>query len=128
MGVAGMALAKDAEVAATDIWDPSVASVFGLNGASASSTDKDRYRSLLAVPVRVGNESPPWGVVCASSNRPEHFQTFDPVDEDAPAAQRVEALRALAGQVAMCVALCKANEVRPVADNNEKGRNVRGEA
>lgn len=110
VGVAGMALAKDDEVAAPDIMDPAAISLFGLNNGVLKPQDRERYRSMFAVPVRVGSDPTPWGVVLASSSLPEHFQAPElqnGVDECTMDGHWAEAVRAVAGLVAVGVATCR---------------------
>lgn len=121
IGVGGMALLKDDEVAAPDITHESARSLFRLTNGTFREQDLVRYRSLLAVPVNVGNDGEPWGVVLATSNRPNHFRAamVGRGDEAAPN----EAISAFAGIVALAVAAQRCSDVcvaAPKGDKKEK--------
>ncbi len=124
VGVGGMALAKDSEVVAPDILDPAAISLFQLSDGLVSAVDRDRYRSLVAVPIHVGTDKWPWGVVVASSNRSDHFG----YETEHGGVQSEEGARALAGIVALAVAQSR-KEVgeslksggKPVGKNSEDG-------
>lgn len=103
IGVGGMAFARDDEVAAPDILASSAKSLFSLTSGHVRELDYKRYRSLVAVPVNVGNDPKPWGVVLASSDQPNHF-LVDGEHDDLMASLRSEALRAFGGMVALAVA------------------------
>ncbi|ETW12824.1 hypothetical protein ATO8_09783 [Roseivivax marinus] len=109
VGVGGMALAKNAEVVAPDILDPSTGSLFSLSDGAVRAEDLQRYRSMIAVPIHVNGDDAPWGVVLASSSKPDHFGNID-VDEDEDWGMAPEeAARFLAGLVALSVAIARAN-------------------
>lgn len=110
VGVGGMALARNSEVVAPDIQAPEAGSVFAVDGETVKDLDRDRYRSLIGVPVHVGEDADPMGVVVVTSNQPEHFGAEE-VDGVAPE----EGARALAGIVALAVALCRSNEAKSKA-------------
>lgn len=61
--------------------------------------DNDRHRSIAAVPIIVGSDVKPWGVVASSCDVSEHFP-----DVDQPGIQTIEAMRALSGMIALSVA------------------------
>lgn len=109
VGVAGMALAKGDEVVAPDITHPAAVSLFSLNGDVLKAEDRKLYRSMFAVPIRVGNDEHPWGVVLASSDQPQHFLPAETSGDTGASAYRAEALRALSGIAALCIAICRRN-------------------
>ena len=102
VGVGGMTLARNSEVVAPDTLAPEAGSLFTLDDVNVSALDRDRYRSLIGVPVQVGAGTRPYGVVIVTSDQPEHFGS-DEVEGVAPE----EGARALAGVVALAVALCR---------------------
>ena len=102
VGVGGLAYAKNDEVVVPDLDDPGVGTVFRLDEDLAKPEDRDRYKSLFAVPVEVGQDKRPWGVVLATNDTPEFFGSDENVGVDPE-----EAVRALAGIVALAVAVCR---------------------
>lgn len=113
IGVGGMALLKDEEVVAPDILHESARSLFRLTNGTFKDQDLVRYRSLIAVPVNVGNDAEPWGVVLATSNRPNHFATASSGSVDEAVSN--EALSAFAGIVALAVAAQRCCDERAAA-------------
>lgn len=105
VGVGGIALAKNDEVVIPDLDDAAMGTVFRLDKKMRKEEDKTSYKSLFAVPVAVGSDTIPWGVVLATSNNPYHFGRDDNTGVDPE-----EAVRALAGVVAMVVAVCRSND------------------
>jgi hypothetical protein len=101
VGVGGIALAKNDEVYAPDLDDPAIGTAFKLDDDLLKSEDRDLYKSMFAVPVTVGNDLLPWGVVLATSDTPNYFR----VDADEGVAPE-EGIRALAGIVALAVSVC----------------------
>lgn len=107
IGVAGMALAKNDEIVAPDILEPAAVSLFSLNGDWVRKEDLNRYRSMFAVPILVGTDTRPWGVVLASCSDPGHFLSPDDDIDEFGALNNKEAVRAMAGVVALAVAACR---------------------
>ncbi len=104
VGAGGVAFAKNDEVVVPDLDDPAVGTVFRLEKALKKEEDGERYKSLFAVPVQVGSDEEPWGVVMATSNVPFHFGK-----NDHQGVEPEEAVRSLAGIVALVVAVCRQN-------------------
>lgn len=52
--------------------DPGLAIIFDV-GLNRRDYDRDRYVSMVAVPIKVGRETKPWGVVTVTTDRPNHF-------------------------------------------------------
>ncbi len=102
VGVGGMALAKNAEVVAPDALAPEAGSLFSLQEPVVSALDRDRYRSMIGVPIQVGEDKSPWGVVVVTIDQPEHFG-----NGDSKGVPPEEGARALAGVVALAVALSR---------------------
>jgi hypothetical protein len=128
VGVAGIALAKSAEVIVPDLLDPAVGSTFDL-GSLAKEGDRERYRSIAAVPIRSGIESTAWGVVLATSDRPRHFEAKGRIG-----IQNAEPLRALAGMIELVIRLapnltrCAKNAAVPGIETRELAINSTGGA
>ncbi len=102
VGVGGMALARNAEVVAPDTLAHEAGSLFSLEDPNVGSLDRERYRSLIGVPIRVGEDELPWGVVVVTNDQEEHFGN----GEDEGVAPE-EGVRALAGVVALAVAISR---------------------
>lgn len=62
VGVGGLALLRDAEIVAPDMLDPVARLLFNLETGDMRDDDYIRYRSMIAVPVNVGNDDRPWGL------------------------------------------------------------------
>lgn len=87
-----------------DLDDPAVGTTFRLDDALRKPEDRERYKSIFAVPVQVGSDELPWGVVLATSNVPYHFGSTETNGVDPE-----EGVRALAGVIALAVAVCRSN-------------------
>jgi GAF domain-containing protein len=101
VGVGGVAYANAREVIVPDLVDEAMGTVFDL-GDRKRSYDEERYRSLAAVPILVDRGEKPWGVVIATNDRPHHFNV------EGTGVRTVEAVRALAGMVALAVSVSRA--------------------
>lgn len=102
VGVGGIALVKNDEVVLPDIRSPAIGTAFRLDGDMMKEEDFERYRSLFAVPITVGEDEIPWGVVMATSSRAFHFGNTGNYGVDPE-----EAVRSLAGITALSVAVCR---------------------
>ncbi|WP_332654512.1 GAF domain-containing protein [Brevundimonas sp.] len=98
IGVAGICLAKNEEVIVPDMAESRTGNMHEL-GSIGLPHDAQRYRSLAAAPIRIAGQAEPWGVICATSDRPGHFSP-----DGKPGVRTDEAIRALAGMVALAVA------------------------
>lgn len=97
VGVAGMALATNNEKSVADMMADEVQGLMGIPDARPTDIN---HRSLVAVPVAIHGRAEPWGVVCASVDRPYVF------DQDRDAAlDAEEPIRGLAGIVALAAAV-----------------------
>jgi hypothetical protein len=106
IGVTGAAYATRAEIIIPDLLAPELGSAFALKG-NMSTADHQRYRSIVAAPISVGEKEPPWGVVTATSGRAGRFSTV----KDG-GVQTAEALRALAGMTALALACAQLRDNR----------------
>jgi GAF domain-containing protein len=107
MGVTGAAYATRAEIIIPDLLAPELGSAFSLK-ANMNVADHQRYRSIVAAPIILDENEPPWGVVTATSGRAGRFSTS--MDSGV---QTAEALRALAGMVALAIKATRLREKVP---------------
>lgn len=107
VGVAGISFANRQEVIVPNMHAAGLGSVFNI-AAGARGYDAERYRSMAVVPVKVDGQQKPWGVVIATNDRFDHFT----LDKDV-GLQTAEAVRAVAGMVALAVAVCKNDPIPP---------------
>jgi GAF domain-containing protein len=98
VGVAGYAYSNNKEIIVPDLNDPALGTTFNL-GERARDYDEVRYRSIAAIPIRVSEKI--WGIAVATSSRPGHFL----IHSDEGGIQAAEGLRALAGMIALAVAV-----------------------
>lgn len=96
IGIGGVALARRDEVIVPDVWDVATGSVFQPQEGANKPHDQERYRSMCAIPIMVGNNIVPWGVVVATSSTTGLFGQGGVVDE-------VEAIRMLSAFCALLV-------------------------
>ena len=109
VGVSGIAYANRQEVIVPNMHAAGLGSVFNI-AAGARGYDSERYRSMAVVPIKVDGQQKPWGVVVATNDRYNHF-TLD----ESVGLQTAEAVRAVAGMVALAVAVCKGDTNPAVA-------------
>ncbi|MDP3262015.1 MAG: GAF domain-containing protein [Tabrizicola sp.] len=120
VGAAGIAFAKRDEVVVPDLLDDSVGTAFRLPGAMIKPEDNLRYRSMFAVPIVVGElgeGSQPWGVALATSSQPWHFGA-----ESVRGVRPEEAVRSLAGIIALAVAASRSYSSKVVGESDGEGR------
>jgi hypothetical protein len=101
VGVGGLSYGQRREIIVPDMTAPELGNLFDL-GSLTRSYNLERYRSIVAVPVRVGAETIPWGIVVATSDRAEHFHT-----DQRTGVRSAEAIRALGSMVSLAVAACR---------------------
>lgn len=101
-GIAGVCFSINDEVVIPDLQAQGVRAVFGSAANEVRQYDAERYRSMVAVPINVGKDSQPWGVVAATNDRVDHFSTAG-----SDGLSNHEGARSLAGMVALGVALCR---------------------
>ena len=102
VGVTGIAYANRREIIVPDAFGEGVGSTFELGGDLNRDYDLERYRSYVAVPVFVGSDDMPWGVVVGTNDVPDHFSS----DHDT-GVRASEAIRALAGMVELGVSVSR---------------------
>jgi hypothetical protein len=99
VGVAGASFARNKEIVVPDLHAAGVESLYA---SQSKLGDDDRYKSIVAVPIALTGAPDPWGVVVATSDRPEHFHL-----DTEPGVHTIEAVRALAAMAALAVAVEK---------------------
>jgi hypothetical protein len=99
IGAAGIALSKAEEVVVPDLADPALGTLHKIPGDLTRNHDDGRYRSIIADPILIGPETEPWGVVIATSDRPNHFSA-----KGDPGIQAAEAIRCLTRQIELAIA------------------------
>ena len=89
-----------------DSSDPQVSLDYPVPQGKKRDYDTERYRSMAAIPVRLGPEPRIWGVVAASSNRVGRFRR-DPNNRQV---QTVDTVRAMARMIALMAAAFERSE------------------
>jgi hypothetical protein len=110
VGVAGAAYSRGNEIVVADLEAPQLRTLYRL--PETRPDDVTRYRSIIAVPVWTDGESPndgtpPWGVITATTDQPDHFRYEDRRNSDAT--------RALASMVGFAVKMSKMRPAGPDA-------------
>jgi hypothetical protein len=106
-GVVGMAQMRRREIIVPDMLLPEAVAMMG-SGAIRRENDDDRYRSMIAIPVRVGDIEEPWGVASATNDRKEHFNY-----ESDQGVNAAEPIRLLSRYMALAVAVRGAHSKAP---------------
>jgi hypothetical protein len=101
-GIAGVSYSVRDEVIIPDLQAEGISSVFGTATNEVRDYDTERYRSMVAVPIMVGKDVEPWGVVAATNDRVAHFST-----SQRNGLSNVEGARALANMIALGAAVCR---------------------
>jgi hypothetical protein len=101
VGVAGVALANSREVTVPDMMAPHLGNLFAL-GSHAKDYDADRYKSIVAVPIRCGEMADVWGVVVATNDKANHFGANQDMS-----IEHTEPARALALMAGLAVKACQ---------------------
>ncbi|MBL0934859.1 MAG: hypothetical protein IBJ07_08920 [Rhizobiaceae bacterium] len=101
-GFIGFAHAQRREIIVDDVREPTVRGLFMLPGELHRPHDGERYVSFVSVPILVGDDDSPWGVAIATNDQSGHFMVQEP-----PGVHAAEAVRALAGMVALGVTMIK---------------------
>jgi hypothetical protein len=117
VGAAGQAFAMSSEIVVPDLASEDLGTIFHLNGPLGRNHDFSKYRSMAAVPIRVSDASIPWGVVVGTCNRARHFDLFE--DDEESGVQPIEAVKALAGMVALAVSVSRIPPTTDEADGDQ---------
>jgi hypothetical protein len=97
VGVAGAAYSMNHEIIMEDMSSPDAEATFKLRELSRDY-DKERYASMVAVPISVGTNSKPWGVAVVTSDQANHFSR-----EPSYGPATAEPIRAIAAMTALAV-------------------------
>jgi hypothetical protein len=103
-GIMGVSYANGDEIIVPDLQADGMSAVFGTSANEPRAYDNERYRSMVAVPIKVHGMSKPWGVVTATNDRVGHF-----TPNDDTGVRPDEGARALAGMVALAIAVMRKN-------------------
>lgn len=98
VGVAGICYASAREIIVPNFQGDGVGSLFNI-GKQQRPYDQSRYQSIIAVPINVGDDPHPWGVLTATSDTPSHFT----LDDDGLSYS--EGARAMAKTIELAIAL-----------------------
>jgi hypothetical protein len=110
IGAVGIAFSTGNEIVIPDMTAPELGTTFNLKGNSRDH-DRQRYRSMIAVPIVVGSDTIPWGVAVATSNRAGHFYV-----EHQDGVSTSEPIRAVAAMTALAVKAL-ANREKPAVSS-----------
>lgn len=99
-GYVGAAWAREDAVVVTDGQDGAIAEELRVPTDMQKPYDAERYRSMAAIPVRLGDPAEIWGVIAVSSDRPGRFQRR-PGDRNE---QAVDTVRLIARMTALMAA------------------------
>lgn len=111
-GVVGVAYSKANEIVIPDMYAPELGTTFDL-GKNARNHDRQRYHSMIAVPIMVGSNKIPWGVAVATSNQAHHFH-----DEPVDGVSTSEPIRAIAAMAALAVKALASRPSFPVTSSD----------
>jgi hypothetical protein len=98
-GYCGAAWSGNHELVLSNAQAPDALAVLNIPDSKKQPEDSIRYRSVAAIPVGIANMPRPWGVVVGTSDQLGRFDS----DDTAPGARSAEAVRILAGAVAIVV-------------------------
>ena len=118
VGVAGVSYSMGNEIIIPDMSAPELGTVFNLNN-NCRDYDAERYRSMVAVPIRVGANSVPWGVAVVTTDQPHHFSV-----QSSDGVPTCEPIRAIAAMAALAVKSLEIGELPSVsaAQKSETGK------
>lgn len=105
-GAVGAAWARADAVIVADGQDDVIADELKVPAQLQKPDDNERYRSMAAVPVRLGDPAEIWGVIALSSDQPGRFQRL-PNDRQE---QAVDTVRLIARMTALSAAAFRRSE------------------
>lgn len=105
-GFVGKAWSTEEAVIVADGNMPEALDQFRVPPAKQRSYDADRYRSMAAIPVRLGDPAEIWGVVAASTDCPDRFRR-DPGNKQV---QAVDTIRLIARMTGLTAAAFRRSE------------------
>ncbi|RYY85157.1 MAG: GAF domain-containing protein [Chitinophagaceae bacterium] len=100
-GFTGAAWQRRSEVIVSDAMAAGVDGAFYIPGSARRADEYERYRSVASVPIQVGATNDIWGVVTVTSDIAGRFSAVGDADSQA----NVEAVRAVAGILALLVGI-----------------------
>lgn len=115
VGVAGVSYSMGNEIIIPDMTATELGTVFSL-ATNERSYDIERYRSMVAIPIRVGSNTTPWGVAVVTTDRPGHFSV-----EASDGVPTSEPIRAIAAMAALAVRAAEGPARSPVHDELKIG-------
>lgn len=98
VGLIGQAYSEGIEKTAVDLTAEGMGQ---LPSHLTKAHDSERYKSMVAVPIRGGEGGKPWGVATATSGRVGHFRV-----QKGQGIQASESVRVLAGMMSVAVSIC----------------------
>jgi hypothetical protein len=98
-GHIGVTFARRYEMVIGDVTDPAIRAMLHTPASKDYPEDRDRYRSVAAVPVILADDAEPWGVVIATSSR---TGCFDPAPQST-GWERAETMRLFASIIALTI-------------------------
>lgn len=113
-GHVGIAYQNRREIVASDTSRPEARALFDASPAKRKGDDRDRYRSIAAVPIIVGDGSV-GGVVVGTSDVPDRFRLRD--EDSKSAVDTIEPLRMLARAIALLMDMAYLRQ-QPVEDDH----------
>jgi hypothetical protein len=99
-GHVGLAFQTRRPIVASDTSDPEASPLFDASPTMRRDDDRERYRSIASIPIRLEDEMPV-GVVVATSDLPDRFSLRR--NDHTSARDAVEPLRSLASALAMLI-------------------------
>ncbi len=105
-GITGSSYANGDEIIVPNLQIEGLKAVFGTSANTTRDYDNERYRSMIAVPVKVDGIERPWGIVTATNDVIGHFSA-----ETVPGVGNEEGARALAAMVALAVAMLRSKQI-----------------
>lgn len=76
-GIVGASYSNRSEVVIPDLSSPGVRELFGTKANVTKADDLDVYKSMAASPIRLDGRDEPWGVIVATNDQIDHFDTDD---------------------------------------------------
>jgi hypothetical protein len=114
VGIGGIAYSTGNENIIPDMSAPELGTVFNL-GTHARDYDAERYRSIAAIPIRIGANPIPWGIAVATSDQKGHFSAGA-----SDGVSTTEPIRAIAAMAALAVMATKVRDQNAVAATQQK--------
>lgn len=110
-GIVGASYSNRSEVVIPDLSRPGVRELFGTKANVTKIDDLDIYKSMAASPIRLDGQAEPWGVIVATNDQVDHFDTDD------EASMRPDmVVKEIAGWVALLASAYARVEVAAVAN------------